>query len=280
MSFRVHRELPDYANHKRLRTYRAERTHETYRLDMQARRPAGNRYDRRRFHYSRHLAYVRSQRHLDTHRVLRHCQCPVTESMKELVTNVSQVYNHVPDLRVPKFSIRQESFRTRTLPESCTAYLASLLHSFPAYFTHTACLPSLSLSILYLTVLSFGGQMITYLVSAGFTSFVIALIRSLSVIIEITATWIAPRAMKLISPTRAAMWFLSWQTIWLAGTITFFWSETTPIVAASGLAGGTILSRVGLWGFDLCAQTIVQNVRGSFLCMQMVAPWVLSASSI
>lgn len=131
--------------------------------------------------------------------------------------------------------------------------------SLGLYFRHPACLPSFALALLYLTVLSFGGQMVTYLLSAGFNSFYIALVRSLSVVIELSATWIAPRIMSRISPTRGAMWFLSWQMLWLAATVSFFWSEPKAIVAASGLSAGTILSRVGLWGYDLCAQVIIQT---------------------
>ena len=138
--------------------------------------------------------------------------------------------------------------------------IIDIFSSIRSYFRHPACLPSFALALLYLTVLSFGGQMVTYLLSAGFNSFYIALVRSLSVVIELLATWIAPRVMSWISPTRGAMWFLSWQILWLVATVSFFWSEPRAIVAASGLAVGTILSRVGLWGYDLCAQVIIQMV--------------------
>ena len=143
---------------------------------------------------------------------------------------------------------------------SAAEYARSLLQALPEYFQHPACLPSLSLALLYLTVLSFGGQMVTYLESSGFNSFVIALVRSLSVVVEIIATWIAPKAMAKMGPIRAAMWFLNWQVIWLAGTVALFWTEPSGLIAASSLSGGTIISRVGLWGYDLCAQTIIQNV--------------------
>ena len=122
-------------------------------------------------------------------------------------------------------------------------------------------LPSFVLSLLYLTVLSFGGQMITYLISAGYNSFIIALVRTVSVVFELSSTWIAPRLMKRILPARVGMWFLGWQMLWLGAAVVFFWAEPRPIVAASGLVAGTIFSRIGLWGYDLCAQFIVQEVR-------------------
>ena len=47
----------------------------------------------------------------------------------------------------------------------------------------------------------------------------------------------------------------------VAGIIVFWVFVDKPIISASGLVGGTILSRVGLRGFDLCAQLIVQEVE-------------------
>jgi solute carrier family 40 (iron-regulated transporter), member 1 len=105
--------------------------------------------------------------------------------------------------------------------------------------------------------------MVTYLISAGYNSFYIGLVRTISVIFELSATWIAPRVMKWIGPARGGMWFLSWQMLWLGVAVSLFWAEPRPIVAASGLAAGTILSRTGLWGYDLCAQFIIQEVRNS-----------------
>lgn len=148
------------------------------------------------------------------------------------------------------------------------------LKSLPFYFRHTAFLPSISLSLLYFTVLSFSGQMITFLLNVGYTSSHVGIARAISTIFELSATWIAPRIQQLIGPVRGGIWFLSWQMIWLAGGLSWFFAsdETfarTKVFAASGLVGGVILSRVGLWGFDLCAQGIVQEEvdednRGAF----------------
>ena len=102
--------------------------------------------------------------------------------------------------------------------------------------------------------------MVTYLISAGYNLFYIGLVRTLSVVFELSATWIAPRLMKRVDPARVGMWFLSWQMLSLGAAVSFFWVEQVPLVAASGLVAGTILSRIGLWGYDLCAQFIVQDV--------------------
>ncbi|KAK4557007.1 hypothetical protein LTR86_005988 [Recurvomyces mirabilis] len=191
----------------------------------------------------------------------------------------AKVYHRIPDLRLPKSARAHEpvsrtyqntsharQIRHRLISPFADAYTALIYYSH-----HQAFIPSLALALLYLTVLSFSGQMTTYLLSAGLSTFYIGLIRSLSVLIELSATWLAPRLMSRISPARSAMWFLNWQILWLAGTVTFFWSwdGRREIVAAWGLAVGTIMSRVGLWGYDLSAQVIIQTEveerhRGSF----------------
>ena len=167
-----------------------------------------------------------------------------------------------PKLAEPKPRISAQRDKIGSV-ERLLAQFKALYSSLKVYFGHPVCLPSFALALLYLTVLSFGGQMVTYLVSAGFNSFYIGLVRSISVLLELSATWIAPRIMLRTSPTRAAMWFLNWQVLLLAATVGFFWAEPRAIVAASGLAGGTILSRVGLWGYDLSAQIIIQTVSNS-----------------
>ncbi len=162
------------------------------------------------------------------------------------------------------------------------------LQSLLQYFHHPAFLPSISLSLLYLTVLSFSGQMITFLLSIGYTSTSIGITRTLSTIFELSATWIAPKLQTRIGAIRAGIWFLTWQMTCLAAGVSWFFStgsaaglftvSTTStthhkILAASGLVAAVILSRVGLWGFDLCAQSIVQDEvdeqsRGAFSAVE------------
>lgn len=148
------------------------------------------------------------------------------------------------------------------------------LNSIPYYFQHPAFLPSISLSLLYFTVLSFSGQMITYLLAIGYTSYAIGAARAVSTVFELSATWIAPKVQQHIGAVRGGIWFLAWQMVWLAGGLSWFFASGegltgNKLFAASGLVGAVILSRVGLWSFDLCAQSIVQEEvdeqsRGAF----------------
>ncbi len=107
--------------------------------------------------------------------------------------------------------------------------------------------------------------MITYLISVGYSSLYVGIARTVSTIFELSATWIAPRLMRRIGIVRGGIWSLSWHMIWLAGGITWFFFDirgmgTNSALSATGLAVGVALSRVGLWGYDLCAQNIVQDV--------------------
>ncbi|KAI0549733.1 Ferroportin1-domain-containing protein [Xylaria curta] len=179
------------------------------------------------------------------------------------------VRNHERIAGRRQFSISLSSIARRLLP----------LSSVPFYFRHTAFLPSLALSFLYLTVLSFSGQMITYLISVGYTTLYVGIARLISTIFELSATWIAPRMMKRIGVVRGGLWSISWQSLWLTGGVTFFFGysrglDTSSIIPATGLAVAVAVSRVGLWGYDLCAQSIVQaevesDRRGEFSTVEV-----------
>ncbi|KAF8415642.1 Ferroporti-1 [Terfezia claveryi] len=124
------------------------------------------------------------------------------------------------------------------------AYRRLLFEASLGYIQHSIFMSSLAISILYLTVLNFSGQMVAYLLSIGYTSTQIGLLRTVSV-----------------GPTRAGLWFINWQMACIAVAASFSW--------AWGFIAGVILSRTGLWGFDLCAQVLVQEeveptFRGSF----------------
>ncbi|KAJ9144704.1 putative Iron-regulated transporter [Pleurostoma richardsiae] len=207
---------------------------------------------------------------------------------------IARVYKAVPNLRrsaeesspaepieldtpAAAASLLRPQSRRRTLYSRTTSFLKQTafrvlpLSSLPFYLRHRAFLPSLSLSLLYLTVLSFSGQMITYLVSVGYTSLHVGIARTVSTIFELSATWAAPRLMRRVGAVRGGIWSLSWQMIWLAAAVSWFFTDTEggSVAAATGLAVGVALSRVGLWGFDLCAQCIVQDEvefdhRGAF----------------
>lgn len=186
---------------------------------------------------------------------------------------IARVHAVVPSLQRPSSSDetdRDTDFSAESSSKSALSRILPLT-SLSFYVRHPAFLPSLSLSLLYLTVLSLAGQMVTYLLASGFTSLQVGLIRTVSTIFELSATFLAPRLMKYIGVVRAGIWALSWEMGWLAlGGALYFrdtWLDRGQDVQAGvtlgavGLVVGVVLSRVGLWGFDLCAQSLVQDVR-------------------
>lgn len=182
---------------------------------------------------------------------------------------IARVYHMIPALQarpVVSNDTDNVSFAVPEVPAIwqlgplCVARTRSIYKTVSSYMRHPVFLPSMALCLLYFTVLSFSGQMVTYLLSVGLSSAQIGALRALSTAIEISATWLAPIAMNRVGPLRGGLWFINWQWSCLVGAFSFFWVMRTPSVAALGLVVGVIASRVGLWGFDLCVQIIIQEV--------------------
>lgn len=107
--------------------------------------------------------------------------------------------------------------------------------------------------------------MIAYLLSIGFTSTSVGLLRTISTVFELSATWLAPKVINKIGPVRGGIWFLNWQLAMVSLSGIVLWLDNSKWAVAVLLAG-VILSRVGLWGFDLCAQIIIQEVSFLLRC--------------
>ncbi|KAJ5757626.1 uncharacterized protein N7511_006320 [Penicillium nucicola] len=132
--------------------------------------------------------------------------------------------------------------------------------SLKEYTTSPVFLPSVALSLLYLTVLSFGATMVTYLLSTGFSSLQVSYMRIGSVAAELSGTWTAPMIMNKIGPIRSGLWFLNWQFVCVTAAAAAFvvWDSDSSVVAWT-LIVGVAMSRIGLWGFDLSVQFLVQE---------------------
>ena len=187
---------------------------------------------------------------------------------------IARVYYEVKQLQQSKKKPRAERAEAELSQKPESRFMHNWRHvqtvikksalDFNFHFKHRAFLPSIAGALLYLTVLNFAGQMVTYLLLAGYSAIHVGIARTLSVAFEVLATWVAPWLMSKIGPVRAGLWLSSWQVIMLIAGIAVFWVFfNKPIISASGIVGGTILSRVGLRGFDLCTQIIVQEVNSS-----------------
>jgi iron-regulated transporter 1 len=186
---------------------------------------------------------------------------------------IARVYHAVPALRVPKspakYLLQQ---RHNTLLSKLRSSVSMLL----SYIRHPAFLPSFALALLYLTVLSFSGQFITYLLAQGMSSTTVATLRGVAAVFELSATWLGPWLHTRIGPVRAGIWFLNAELVFIALSCVALWlpAETVPGTATTFLlVVAVILSRTGLWGFDLSAQFIIQDeveseMRGTFSSLE------------
>jgi iron-regulated transporter 1 len=186
---------------------------------------------------------------------------------------IARVYQAVPALRDPKSSDEDTLSRQ---PVSSKERFVAAAAVVSTYVCHQAFLPSFALALLYLTVLSFSGQLITYLLAQDMSSASVALLRGVAAMFELSATWLGPWLHKRIGAVRSGIWFLNAELLFVAiacGTLWLPEEHKSKIVVTLTLVAMVILSRTGLWGFDLSAQLIVQDevesdVRGTFSSLE------------
>jgi solute carrier family 40 (iron-regulated transporter), member 1 len=135
------------------------------------------------------------------------------------------------------------------------------LSSWKIYYHSPLFAASLSVCILYFTVLSFGGSMIAFLSQySDFSTPLIAGLRAIAVVGGIGATFVSPPLIRYIGPVRAGLWFLSFQTICLVPGVVAVFLPINKRLQGGLLVGFVSISRLGLWGIDLSEQYLVQQV--------------------
>ncbi|KAL8770302.1 MAG: hypothetical protein Q9209_003938 [Squamulea sp. 1 TL-2023] len=148
----------------------------------------------------------------------------------------------------------------KTFLTRISSYYNITLSLWYIYFRSPVLLASISLCVLYFTVLSFNAQMVTFLLASGFTALWISVFRLISVVVELGATWAAPILMSRIGPVRAGLWFITWQSVCATAGVALFSTTALDLrTRSAALISGVVMSRIGLWGFDLCVQYIVQE---------------------
>ncbi|KIK55516.1 hypothetical protein GYMLUDRAFT_205402 [Collybiopsis luxurians FD-317 M1] len=133
------------------------------------------------------------------------------------------------------------------------------LAHLPVFFS------SLSISLLYITVLSFDGIMIGYLNMLSFSDDLIAKMRGLCVITGLCGTALSHPLERKIGTVRAGSWSI-WSMVFSLAPVLFAFYVFAPqsespsgspghpamgVLGAALIFGGMALSRIGLWSFDL-----------------------------
>ncbi|GJJ15663.1 hypothetical protein Clacol_009941 [Clathrus columnatus] len=130
---------------------------------------------------------------------------------------------------------------------------------------------SASIALLYLTVLSFDGIMISYLKTLSYSDNFIAEMRGISVILGLLGTAVAAPLERKIGSVRAGNWSIWSMVFCLVPVIISFYiparttkafvepRSTLGILGGILLFGGMAFSRIGLWSFDLIQTKQLQN---------------------
>eukprot|EP01027_Heterolobosea_sp_BB2_P015749 GEZU01022525.1.p1 GENE.GEZU01022525.1~~GEZU01022525.1.p1 ORF type:complete len:502 (+),score=143.45 GEZU01022525.1:440-1945(+) len=150
--------------------------------------------------------------------------------------------------------------------------LVEYVNGFRVYGRQQVFLASLSYVLLYFTVLSPGGLMVSFLKWRGSSEVAIGIFRGFAALSGIISTFITPRLIK-----RLGMRLTSLASIWLQLTclafclISFFFvplffkyadpdvAAKVDFVAMSAFMTFLALSRCALWSFDLCETQIMQT---------------------
>ncbi|PYH43799.1 putative iron-regulated transporter [Aspergillus saccharolyticus JOP 1030-1] len=178
---------------------------------------------------------------------------------------IAQVYASVPHLvrREPAtetIGFQRDENDFRSVAQRFVQRIKNAALPWREYIQNRLFLASLALSLLYLTVLSFGATMVTYLLHTGFTPLQVSAMRIGAVAAELSGTWAAPFIMNRVGAIRAGLWFLNWQFSCLVTAVAAFaFLDNASQVVAVSLIVGVALSRIGLWGFDLSVQFLVQE---------------------
>mmetsp|Transcript_120086 Transcript_120086/g.345236 ORF Transcript_120086/g.345236 Transcript_120086/m.345236 type:complete len:454 (+) Transcript_120086:42-1403(+) len=149
-----------------------------------------------------------------------------------------------------------------------------------SYFSQRIWRSAFALSLLHLTVLSFGLQMTGYVLILGLDPALIAVYRGVGEVFGLAATYASPWFVRRLgwSNSSSAVLFIWLQLLCLVPSVfgSTGWARRNlaPAVAATWLAAGVGVSRLGLWGFDLSVSQMLQqlveppSVRGDVIGVQ------------
>jgi len=183
---------------------------------------------------------------------------------------IGVVYRRFPALQAAqsaKDASRQERIHDTQRPHIPTApelmsHIKSgfrySLSDWKEFVQHPIFLSSLSISCLYLTVLSFDGTMLSYLKAEAYSDPFLAGMRALNVVAGLMGTLAMPLLERKLGLVRAGNWSIWSEVLCLVPAVVSFYVGAPPIGVrapawnAALLFGGMMLSRVGLWAFDLC----------------------------
>lgn len=137
-------------------------------------------------------------------------------------------------------------------------YLKDSISDWKEFIHHPIFLSSIAISCLYFTVLAFDGTMLSYLKAETYSDPFLAGMRAMNVVAGLAGTMAMPLLERRLGLVRAGNWSIWSEALCLVPVLLSFYvgsppaGQRPPAWNAALLFGGMMLSRVGLWAFDLC----------------------------
>lgn len=127
------------------------------------------------------------------------------------------------------------------------------INGWKRYARHTVFLCSIAYALLYLTVLAPGTLVTSYLIYWQVEQWQIAAWSGLCAVTGMGAAYVTPWVVKRLGTVRAGVVFIWFQTVTLFPAVALSFSPGYfPMAGALyGFMAMIIVSRMGLWGFDL-----------------------------
>ncbi|KAG0342779.1 hypothetical protein BG004_005584 [Podila humilis] len=195
------------------------------------------------------------------------CLWTATSTLVEYIL-VSQLCHDVPRLadRAPyqpscptTASTPSEEHQVQREEETNSGNIPSAI-GFHEFVRHKTFPLILSMGILYINVLSFGGPMTSYLVSIGYSSGLLGTMKALAGIVGVAGTFAQPLLSNRFGNIRVGLWSL-WQLTLTLGLVVLALTNTLSSQTATSILifGGMAASRLGLWIFDITENLILQE---------------------
>ncbi|TPX37456.1 hypothetical protein SmJEL517_g00587 [Synchytrium microbalum] len=165
------------------------------------------------------------------------------------------VYKRFPELASPKQPHRE--IQDASIPTVIRWY-NQVKHACTTFASQKVVLTSITTAILWMSVLTFSSQTLTYLTYKGYSSFDISVLKSGSEVCGLLAALTMTVIIRYIGTNRSGLIGIWLHVFFLAFTMISF--GISDITAAMTLfVGGLLLSRFGYWVFDLSQSQIMQE---------------------
>jgi iron-regulated transporter 1 len=175
---------------------------------------------------------------------------------------LKKVYDAIPQLAESKSPATTPSPASSSLPESTDTNTVSSWQSCQRYFQHPVLLASMSYVLLYGSVLSFGNVMIAFVLwSEQMSEAGLAAARGCGALLGLAATVLAPKQLARGWGLDKTAYFYSVALLFAISVAcaSFLFSDVASGGSVAMLVLGVVLSRFGLWGFDLVMVQILQE---------------------